>query len=236
MTKKKKSFGTRGSLGYVIVGTLVVLVILFAIVALMGALAPLVLSIHAGDQPAMITMPVLIYCIFIDLVLLEVIMLIFQPGTKELMKDHEPQMGQSKTASWLTIVGVVCCVLLLCSIIIGPNVCNVFTEQGVDSYVFFKTQSYTWDDIGLYELEFTQDRGLSLSLYVSKDKVIPLFGVDKFCNPAFAEKYTDEYGFACHLKELAHNTDTPFKVIGRESIEYYFKDSVYWEHIEKLIQ
>ena len=45
------------------------------------------------------------------------------------------------------IVSIVCCALLICSIIIAPNVCYVMTEQGVDSYVFVKTDSHAWEDI-----------------------------------------------------------------------------------------
>ena len=237
MMRRKKTSSKRGTVGYVVLGTLVVLLILFCIIMLMGALAPMILRMHAGDQPAMMTMPILIYCIFADLILLEVVLLTFQPGVKDLVPDPEAQpTDKKKRANWQTVTCIVCCALVLCSIIIGPNVCTVFTEQGVDSYVFFKTESYTWDDIALYELEFTKERGLSLSMFISKDKFIPLFGSDKFCNQAFVEKYVDEYGFACHLKELAHNSDTPFKVIGREYIESFFKDSIYWEHIEKLIQ
>ena len=63
-----------------------------------------------------------------------------------------------------------------------------------------------------------------------------MFGAVNSFNTAFTEKYEHIYGFACYLKEQATENNWSFKVVGRESIEYYFSSSVYWEYIEKLIQ
>ena len=235
--KKKKGFAKKGSIGYILVGTFVVILMLCCIIALSSMFAPTVLSIHVGDAPAMMTMPIFIYCVFADLILLEVIFLLFQPGAKEYIEDDKPTAAtEKKKVSGQVIIGIVCAVLLLCSIIIGPNVCNVFTEDGVTSYVFFKTDEVAWEDVGFYELEFTQEKGLSLLIHITKDHSIPLFGGDNFQNPAFKEKYTDEYGFAGYLKEQAAKSDKTFKVVNPEAIEKYFKDTPYWESIEELIK
>ena len=217
---RKKNTAKGGGIGYIIVGSLVVIAVLFCLIVITGSLAPLVLRMHAGDAPAMMTMPLFVYCILADFILLEAIFLVFQPGVKKIMDGEQDAPG----------------VLLLCSIILAPSVCNVMTEQGVDTYVFFKTGSYAWDDIPLYELTFSEQNGLELYLYLTKDNKIPMFGAVNSINDAFTEKYGTDYGFACHLKELAIENEQSFKVVHRESIEYYFKDSVYWEYIEKLIQ
>lgn len=236
MKKKKKGFVQRGSFGYILIGTGAVILLLFCIIALTASIAPLVLSIHVGDQPAMMTMPIFFYCIFIDFLLLEVLFLLFQPGAKEYIEDDKPIPDGKKKMSGQIIIGIVCGVLLLCCIITAPCVCRVFTEDGVSTYVFFKTDEVAWEDVGYYELEFTQERGLSLLVHLTKEKSIPLFGTDNFLNPAFIEKYVDEYGFACYLKEHAIEHDKTFKVVNAEAIESYFKSSAYWESIEKLIQ
>lgn len=233
---KKKNTAKGGGIGYIIVGSLVVMAVLFCLLVITGSLAPLVLRLHAGDAPAMMTMPLFVYCVFADFILLEVIFLVFQPGVKKIMDGEEPAPGEKKKTSLRHIVGIVCCVLLLCSIVLAPSVCNVMTEQGVDTYVFFKTGSYAWEDIPLYELTFSEQNGLELYLYLAKDDKIPMFGAVNSLNGAFTEKYGTVYGFACHLKERAIENEWNFKVVGRESIEYYFKDSAYWEYVEKLIQ
>ena len=233
---KKKTPLNGNSFGYILVGTLAVIAALLCIVVLTGSLAPMVLRIHAGNAPAMMTMPLFVYCVFADFILLEVIFLLFQPGVKKLDQDTQPTPGQKKKLPARYIVGIVCCVLLLCSIVIAPNVCNVMTEQGLDTYVFFKTDSYAWEDVPLYELTFSQENGLELYLHLAKDHKIPMFGAVNSVNQALTEKYGSIYGFACYLKETAVENDLNFKVVGGESIEYYFKDSAYWEYIEKLIQ
>ena len=235
MMKKKKAIKSMG-FGYIVLGTLAVIAALFCILVLTGSLAPMVLRIHAGDAPAMMTMPLFVYCIFADFILLEVIFLLFQPGIKNFDEDEQSVPGQKKKLPARYVAGIVCCVLLLCSMIIAPNVCNVMTEQGLDTYVFFKTDSYSWEEIPLYELTFSQENGLELYLHLAKDHKIPMFGAVNSFNSAFTEKYGSIYGFACHLKEMATENDLNFKVVNRESIEYYFKDSAYWEYIEKLIQ
>lgn len=237
MKKRKKPIAKRNSLGYIMVGTLIVFALLLCIIVVTGRLAPIVLSIHAGNQPAMMTMPLFVYCVFADLILLEVIFLLFQPGTKEFLEKSDEQTTEKKSKlSPQAVVGIVCCVLLLCSILIAPSVCNVFTEDGVDTYVFFKTGSYAWEDIPLYELTFSQENGLELYLHFSKDDKIPMFGAVNSISPALTEKYGSIYGFACHLKELAVENEWNFKVVNREAIESTFKGSAYWEYIEKLIQ
>ena len=237
MKKKSRGFAKRNSLGYILVGTLVVLLMLFCIIALTASIAPVVLSIHAGDAPAMMTMPAMFYCVFVDFILLEIIFLLFQPGAKDYIEDEQTPVNQDKKKmSGQVIIGIVCCVLLVCSIVTALGVCNVFTEDGMESYVFFKTNSFTWDEVVFYELEFSKESGLSLMIHLSKDKAIPLFGIDKIANQAFTEKYVDEYGFAGYLKELAIESDKTFKVKSPEAIEAYFKSSLYWEAIEKLIQ
>ena len=235
MMKKKKAIKSMG-FGYIVLGTLAVIAALFCILVLTGSLAPMVLRIHAGDAPAMMTMPLFVYCIFADFILLEVIFLLFQPGIKNFDEDEQSVPGQKKKLPARYVAGIVCCVLLLCSMIITPNVRNVMTEQGLDTYVFFKTDSYAWEEIPLYELTFSQENGLELYLHLAKDHKIPMFGAVNSFNSAFTEKYGSIYGFACHLKEMATENDLNFKVVNRESIEYYFKDSAYWEYIEKLIQ
>lgn len=234
--KKKQGFAKRNSLGYILVGTLVVLAALLCVLVITGSLAPVVLRIHAGNEPAMMTMPVFVYCVFADFILLEVIFLVFQPGTKEFSEAEEAAPGEKKKMPLRNVVGIVCCALLLCSIIIAPCVCNVMTEEGVDTYVFFKTGSYRWEEIPLYELTFSQENGLELYLYFSKDNKIPMFGAVNSLNPAFTEKYGSIYGFACHLKEQAIENGWSFKVTNPEVIASYFKESAYWEYIEKLIQ
>ncbi len=233
--KKKHSFKSGGA-GYIVVGTLAVIAALFCILVLTGSLAPMVLRLHAGDAPAMMTMPLFAYCIFADFILLEVVFLLFQPGIKKFTRDEQAEPGEKKKLPLRYVAGIVCCVLLLCSIVIAPNVCNVMTEQGVDTYVFFKTGSYAWGDIPLYELTFSQENGLELYLHLAKDDKIPMFGAVNSVNNALTEKYGSIYGFACHLKEMAIENEWNFKVSNAESISYYFKDSVYWEYIEKLIQ
>lgn len=234
---KKKSTAKGGGIGYIIIGTLIVIAVLFCLLVITGSLAPIILRLHAGDQPAMMTMPLFAYCVFADFILLEVIFLVFQPGIRKFMEDEkQPAPGEKKKLPLRYVVGMICCVLLLCSIILAPNVCNVMTEQGVDTYVFFKTGSYAWADIPLYELTFSEQNGLELYLYLAKDNKIPMFGAVNSVNDALTEKYGSIYGFACRLKELAVENEWNFKVQNRESIEYYFKDSVYWEYIEKLIQ
>lgn len=233
----RKTPAKKGGLGYILIGTLVVIAVLFCIIVLTGSLAPLVLKIHAGSAPAMMTMPLFVYCIFADFVLLEVIFLMFQPGMQGFFKESEAeQPTDKKKLSTRAIIGIVCCVLLLCSIVLAPNVCHVFTEQGVDSYVFFKTDSVAWEDIPLYELTFTQENGLELYLHFAKDDKIPMFGAVNSINAAFTEKYDTVYGFACHLKEQAVENGWSFKVSNAEQIKTYFKDSAYWELIERLIQ
>lgn len=236
---KKKNTTKKGGFGYVIVGSLVVMAVLFCILVITGSIAPIVLGLHVGDAPAMMTMPIFAYCLLADFVLLEVIFLCFMPGIRKFI-DGEPeqeQLGKSKKKLPLSvIVTIVCCALLLCSIIIAPNVCYVMTEQGVDSYVFVKTDSHAWEDIPLYELTFSEQNGLELYLYFAKDDKIPMFGAVNSLNSAFTEKYGTVYGFACELKERALDHGWNFKVVNAETIETYFKDSAYWEYIEKLIQ
>ncbi len=237
MIKQKKPFIKRGGLGYILGGTLVVMVVLVCIIIITGRIAPIVLGIHAGDAPAMMTMPLFVYCIFADLILLEAIFLLFQPDVTRLFKNSQPDPEEkNKKLSPQIIVGIVCCVLLVCSILIAPNVCHVFTEDGVDSYVFVKTDSVAWEDVPLYELTFSQESGLELYLHFAKDDKIPMFGAVNSINEAFTEKYGSIYGFACHLKELAVENGWSFKVSNAEQIKTYFKDSAYWELIESLIQ
>lgn len=224
-------------LGYIVIGTLVVIAAMFCLMVITGSLAPIVLRWHVGDAPAMMTMPLFAYCIFADFILLEVIFLMFQPGIAKFMDDEKlPAPGEKKKLPLRTIIGIVCCALLLCSVLLAPSVCNVMTEQGVDTYVLFKTGSHAWEDIPLYELTFSEQNGLELYLYFAKDDKIPMFGAVNSINTAFEEKYGSIYGFACHIKEMAIENEWNFKVENREGIEYYFKDSAYWEYIEKLIQ
>ncbi|MBR5602534.1 MAG: hypothetical protein IKW24_07855 [Clostridia bacterium] len=237
MMKQSKPFIKRGGFGYFVVGTLAVMVVLVCIIVITGRLAPIVLGIHAGDAPAMMTMPLFVYCIFADLILLEAIFLLFQPDVRKLLKNSQPDPEEKqKKLSPQAIAGIVCCALLLCSIVIAPGVCHVFTEEGVDSYVFVKTDSVAWEDIPLYELTFSQESGLELYLHFAKDDKIPMFGAVNSINEAFTEKYGSIYGFACHLKEQAVENGWNFKVTNAEDIKTYFKDSAYWEYIEKLIQ
>ena len=177
---------------------LVVIAVLFCIIVLTGSLAPLVLKIHAGNAPAMMTMPLFVYCIFADFVLLEVIFLMFQPGMQGFFKESEAeQPTDKKKLSTRAIIGIVCCVLLLCSIVLAPNVCHVFTEQGVDSYVFFKTDSVAWEDIPLYELTFTQENGLELYALGNKK---PLKTFDML---GFSLQYEMSYTNVLYMLDLA---------------------------------
>lgn len=235
MIRKNKTAKV-GGIGYIIVGSLAVIAVLFCIMVITGSIAPIVLKVHAGDAPAMMTMPIFIYCLLADFILLEAVFLCFMPGIRKHIDGEQQAAPGKKKLPLSIIVTIVCCALLLCSIILAPNVCNVMTEQGLDTYVFFKTGSYAWEDIPLYELTFSKENGLELHLYFSKDEKIPMFGAVNSINTAFTEKYGSVYGFACRLKELATEHEWNFKVSNRESIEYYFKDSVYWEYIEKLIQ
>ena len=234
MSKKSASKGT--GIGYIVIGTLVVIAILFCLLVITGSLAPLVLRMHAGDAPAMMTMPIFVYCVFADFALLEVMFLVFMPGLRKRIDGEQTDGMQKKKLPLSVIVCIVCSVLLLCSMIIAPNVCNVITEQGVDTYVFFKTGSYAWEDIPLYELTFSEQNGLELYLHLTKDNKIPMFGAVNSINDALTEKYGSVYGFACHVKEQAVENEWNFKVVNKEAIEYYFKNSAYWEYIEKLIQ
>ena len=233
---KKKNTTKKGGFGYVIVGSLVVMAVLFCILVITGSLAPIVLRLHAGDAPAMMTMPIFAYCVLVDFILLEVIFLCFMPGIRKMIDgDRELTVGDKKLPLSV-IVTIVCCALLLCSIIIAPNVCYVMTEQGVDSYVFVKTDSHAWEDIPLYELTFSEQNGLELYLHFSKEDKIPMFGAVNSLNASFTEKYGTVYGFACELKERATDGGWNFKVVNPDTIESYFRDSAYWEYIEKLIQ
>ena len=240
MIKQNKPFIKRGGFGYFVVGTLAVMVVLVCIIVITGRLAPIVLGIHAGDAPAMMTMPLFVYCIFADFVLLEAIFLLFQPDVRKFIKNNSKESQEpGEKAKKLTpqaVAGIACCALLLCSILIAPNVCHVFTEDGVDSYVFVKTDSVAWEDIPLYEVTFSENSGLEMYLHFAKDDKIPMFGAVNSINRAFTEKYGSVYGFACHLKELAIEGEWNFKVTNAEGIKTYFKDSAYWEYIEKLIQ
>ena len=232
---KKKNTTKKGGFGYVIVGSLVVMAVLFCILVITGSLAPIVLRLHAGDAPAMMTMPIFAYCVLADFVLLEIIFLCFMPGIRKMI-DGEKQPTETKKLPLSVIVSIVCCALLICSIIIAPNVCYVMTEQGVDSYVFVKTDSHAWEDIPLYELTFSEQNGLELYLYFAKDDKTPMFGAVNSLNSAFTEKYGTVYGFACALKERAIEGEWNFKVVNPDTIESYFRESAYWEYIEKLIQ
>lgn len=232
----KKKSAPKGGLGYVLVGSLVVMAVLFCILVITGSIAPIVLRLHAGDAPAMMTMPIFAYCVLADFVLLEVIFLCFMPGIRKMIDgDRELTVGDKKLPLSV-IVTIVCCALLICSIVIAPNVCYVMTEQGVDSYVFVKTDSRAWEDIPLYELTFSEQNGLELYLHFAKDDKIPMFGAVNSLNTAFTEKYGTVYGFACALKERAIEGEWNFKVVNPDTIESYFRDSAYWEYIEKLIQ
>ncbi|MBQ1233230.1 MAG: hypothetical protein IIW17_01840 [Clostridia bacterium] len=235
MIRKNKT-AKGGGIGYIIVGSLAIMAVLFCIMVITGSIAPLVLKVHAGDAPAMMTMPIFVYCLLADFILLEAVFLCFMPGIRKHIDGEQQAAPGKKKLPLSVIVTIVCCALLLCSIILAPNVCNVMTEQGLDTYVFFKTGSYAWEDIPLYELTFSQQNGLELSLYLTKDKHVPMFGAVNSINNAFTEKYGSVYGFACYLKQMAIENDLNFRVENRESIAHYFKDSVYWEHIEKLIQ
>ena len=233
---KKKNTTKKGGFGYVIVGSLVVMAVLFCILVITGSLAPIVLRLHAGDAPAMMTMPIFAYCLLADFILLEAIFLCFMPGIRKMIDgDRELTVGDKKLPLSV-IVTIVCCALLICSIVIAPNVCYVMTEQGVDSYVFVKTDSRAWEDIPLYELTFSEQNGLELYLHFAKDDKIPMFGAVNSLNTAFTEKYGTVYGFACALKERAIESEWNFKVVNPDTIESYFRDSAYWEYIEKLIQ
>ncbi len=233
---KKNSTRKISSLGYMIVGTLVVIAVLFCVLVITGSLAPLVLRMHAGDAPAMMTMPIFVYCVFADFLLLEIVFVVFMPGIRKFIDgDPDDTLGKKKLPLSV-IVCIVCGVLLICSIIVAPNACYVMTEQGVDSYVFFKTDSHAWSEIPLYELTFSQENGLELYLYFAKDDKIPMFGAVNSLNTALTEKYGSVYGFACYLKELAIENGWNFKVVNADTIASYFKDSAYWEYIEKLIQ
>ena len=233
---KKKNTTKKGGFGYVIVGSLVVMAVLFCILVITGSIAPIVLRLHAGDAPAMMTMPIFAYCLLADFILLEVIFLCFMPGIRKMIDgDRELTVGDKKLPLNV-IVTIVCCALLICSIVIAPNVCYVMTEQGVDSYVFVKTDSHAWEDIPLYELTFTNESGPELYLYFTKKDKIPLIGAVNSINKAFSEKYGNVYGFAGFLKEHANESECVFRVTNADAIESYFKDSVYWEYIEKLIQ
>ena len=235
MMKKKNPFKKCG-IGYVIVGSLVVMAVLFCILVITGSIAPIVLHLHAGDAPAMMTMPIFAYCLLADFILLEVIFLCFMPGIRKMIDgDRELTVGDKKLPLSV-IVTIVCCALLICSIVIAPNVCYVMTEQGVDSYVFVKTDSHAWEDIPLYELTFSEQNGLELYLYFAKDDKIPMFGAVNSLNDAFTEKYGTVYGFACELKERATDGGWNFKVVNPDTIESYFQGSASWEYIEKLIQ
>ncbi len=236
MKKKTKVFAKRGSLGYILIGTLVVMVALLCVLVITGSLAPVVLRIHAGNAPAMMTMPLFVYCAFADFILLEVVFLVFQPGAKAFSEAEQAAPGEKKKMPLRNVVGIVCCALLLCSVIIAPFVCNVMTEEGVDTYVFFKTSSTKWEDLPLYELTFSQENGLELYLYFSRESKIPMFGAVNSLNPAFIEKYGSVYDFACYLKEQAVENGQSFKVQSPEAIAAYFKDSAYWPQIEALIQ
>ena len=231
MIKKKNT--RKGGFGYVIVGSLVVMAVLFCILVITGSIAPIVLRMHAGDAPAMMTMPIFAYCVLVDFILLEVIFLCFMPGIRKMIDGEQTEQ---KKLPLSVIVTIICCVLLLCSIIIAPNVCYVMTEQGVDSYVFVKTDSHAWEDIPLYELTLSEQNRPELYLYFAKDDKIPMFGVVNSLNTAFTEKYGTVYGFACTLKERAIEGEWNFKVVNADTIASYFQDSADWEYIEKLIQ
>ena len=138
----KKKSARKGGFGYVIIGSLVVMAVLFCILVITGSIAPIVLRLHAGDAPAMMTMPIFAYCVLADFILLEAIFLCFMPGIRKMIDgDRELTVGDKKLPLSV-IVTIVCCALLICSIVIAPNVCYVMTEQGVDSYVFVKTDSH----------------------------------------------------------------------------------------------
>lgn len=237
--KRKVGFAKRNGVGYIIVGTLVVVILLLCILFLTSTIAPLVLSLHAKDQPAMMTMPLFLYCLMIDFVLLEVLFLLYQPGAKEYIEDNKPELTDQKKGSAQNVIGIVCAVLLLCSIITAPCVCTVFTEQGVDTYVFVKTDSVELDDVVYYELKFTEQRGLELVMHVTKDKSFSLIGMDVFLNDAFIEKYENEYGFAGHLRQQAELSEKKFligKGISEKSLSPYYEHTPYWEKIKELIQ
>lgn len=236
---KKKNTTKKGGFGYVIVGSLVVMAVLFCILVITGSIAPIVLGLHVGDAPAMMTMPIFAYCLLADFVLLEVIFLCFMPGIRKFI-DGEPeqeQLGKGKKKLPLSvIVTIVCCALLLCSIIIAPNVCYVMTEQGVDSYVFVKTDSHAWEDIPLYELTVPEQGRIDLYIFFTKSDKISMLEVTKSFNSAFTEKYGSVYGFVYYVKEKVEEYNIPFKVSNASAIEHYYKDSADWETIEKLIQ
>lgn len=237
--RRKVGFAKRNGVGYILVGTLVVVILLLCILVLTSTIAPLVLSLHAKDQPAMMTMPLFLYCLMIDFVLLEVLFLLYQPGAKEYIEDEKLEPTGKKKTSSQNVIGIVCAVLLLCSIVTPPCVCTVFTEQSVNTYVFIKTDSVEIDDVVYYELEFTEQRGLELIMHVTKDKSFSLIGTDVFLNDAFIEKYENEYGFASHLRQQAEMDGKKFlikKGISEKSLSPYYEHTPYWEKIKELIQ
>ena len=235
MMKKKNPFKKCG-IGYVIVGSLVVMAVLFCILVITGSIAPIVLRLHAGDAPAMMTMPIFAYCLLADFILLEVIFLCFMPGIRKMIDgDRELTVGDKKLPLSV-IVTIVCCALLICSIVIAPNVCYVMTEQGVDSYVFIKTDSHAWEDIPLYELTVAETGRIDLYIFFNKNDSISMLEVTKSFNSAFTEKYGNVYGFVYFVKAKVETINIPFKVTNASAIEHYYKDSIDWEYIEKLIQ
>ena len=235
MMKKKNPFKKCG-IGYVIVGSLVVMAVLFCILVITGSIAPIVLRLHAGDAPAMMTMPIFAYCLLADFILLEAIFLCFMPGIRKMIDgDRELTVGDKKLPLSV-IVTIVCCALLICSIVIAPNVCYVMTEQGVDSYVFVKTDSRAWEDIPLYELTVAEPGRIDFYIFFNKNDSISMLEVTKSFNSAFTEKYGNVYGFVYFVKEKAEASNIPFKVTNASAIEHYYKDSIDWEYIEKLIQ
>ena len=105
---RKKNTAKGGGIGYIIVGSLVVIAVLFCLIVITGSLAPLVLRMHAGDAPAMMTMPLFVYCILADFILLEAIFLVFQPGVKKIMDGEQDAPGEKKKLSLRYVVGIVC--------------------------------------------------------------------------------------------------------------------------------
>lgn len=184
---KKSKQGGKGCL-FLIVGTLAVIVgtILFAVVT--GKVTELVINARHGGEAVYALMTASIPCIVITFLLLNcILILLYLPGENPQDKNRTgekqftpmlgekpktPSIGNKRVISW-AVAGMAVAVIA-----VGAVSANTYTlvsaEDGITTHCFVDLRHYGWDEVGRYNIDCDNSKGLSVTFTMKDGKKIEI--------------------------------------------------------------
>ena len=216
-------------------GTVLVIIGVFAYAVLSSLLNRWLIGARFGDDAACALLPLSIVGLTVAFVLYEAIFIV------KLIKFGNDK-DDAKAKKVAHIVAAACISLSFVFAIVSANTFTKLESDSISKVCFFETKKYEWSDrcdVLKYSLSCTTEGALSFTVTMKDGEAIEILGQVNSCSKAFTDQYNDLYGYAAYLSEQFDSSDFIIEksVTGVENMEKLYKDtnSEIWQSLEKII-